>query len=233
MSHLNTSYSPQDNKVQFGSNRDRQILQAIEEHGALCIEQIADLFFPFRTGLRKAQERMNVLYASKRVNRVRLGRGSSIYLLGKPNPQLEHLVDSNWLYVWFSTHLAAWQRFYHWQRELDFGILRCDSFCGIENTITREARFYFAEMEREANKSEFDKPQIYNRLYGEQYARMSHFGWFKHMSVFPKIYIVVEQESKRQKALEVIDRENTNNLRFEVKLLDEIKQEARRYGGIL
>lgn len=217
------------NLVRYGAERDKRILDAIARHKALTTEQIATLYFPFPTGLRKAQARLSSLVGRKKLKApVRFSiHSTSIYYDGKQPAQLEHLVDVNWHYVWFEKQLTTGQRIYLWERHKDFGILECDALVGIQSKLANEIWWYFIEMERETDHGEFDKIRKYNKLFESQETTLGGHWWWRHVGRFPKVIITCLTENYRQKVLRHIHEENWSNLRFEVKLLSEIIKEAK------
>lgn len=211
------------NKVQRGYYRDKQIVREIEARGALNTEQIAAMFFKGSAALKKCQQRMKKLYDAKRVKRTRInGSGSYCYYIGKKSGRLEHLISINWVYIWFIKRMKSWESLWYWQYEMAYDILRCDAFLGIRNAFTEEIKFYFIELDRSNNT--WDKTRKYNQLYEtEGYAGSF---WVEYTKVFPVILCVTEDKNRLAIIERSVREENKYNLRFEVKLLDDLIKEV-------
>ncbi|NPV45240.1 MAG: hypothetical protein HPY70_14900 [Firmicutes bacterium] len=211
------------NKVQRGYYRDKEIVREIEARGALNTEQIACLLFSGSAALTKCQQRMKKLHDAKRVKRTKIdGTGSYCYFTGKKPGQLEHLISTNWVYIWLIKKLKSWESLWYWQYEMVYDILRCDAFAGIRNNFTQEAKFYFIELDRSNNT--WDKTVKYNQLYEtEKYAGSS---WVEHTKVFPIVLCVTENKNRLAVIEQSVRDENKYGLRFEVRLLEDLIKEV-------
>lgn len=208
---------------QKGSQRDRQILNLIEQCQALNTDQITALIFEGSD--RKARERLLKLYKRKRVNRCRYSLTEPYcYYTGKKHGRLEHLLDLNWVYVWLVGGLKSWEQIVSFDYEVPCKsnqerILQTDAFCGIKNAITGRHRFYYIELDRSYN--DFDKVIKYNQYYeSEGYTGQ---WWADLADRFPAVLVVTTTARRAARIQERIKKENSSNLDFKVMLLSEIK----------
>lgn len=207
------------NKVQKGYNRDSNIVKEVEARGALNTEQITVMFFKGTTALNKCQKRLKKLHDAKRLKRTRInGSGSYCYFTDKKPGRLEHLIGTNWVYIWLIKQMKSWESLWYWQYEMDYGMLRCDAFAGVKNSFTGEIKFYFIELDRSNNT--WDKTRKYNLLYEtEKYADSF---WVEHAKVFPVILCVTENKNRLAVIEQSVRDENTHGLRFDVRLLKDL-----------
>lgn len=211
------------NKVQQGYYRDKKIVREIEARGSLNTEQITAMFFRGSAGLKKCQQRMKKLYDAKRVKRTKINAsGSYCYYIGKRSGRLEHLISTNWVYIWLTKQMKSWESLWYWQYEMAYDILRCDAFTGIKNSFTGEVKFYFVELDRSNNT--WDKTRKYNQLYETE--KYSDSFWVQHAKVFPVILCVTEDKNRLNLIEQSVMEENKHNLRFEVRLLDDLVSEV-------
>lgn len=207
---------------QKGCLRDREILLEIERRQALNTEQVRSLFFKdLKSGRTKAQERLLKLYQGGRVKRCRVSLTEPYcYYTGPRHGRLEHLLDLNWVYVWFTAGLKAWEQVHCFNYEPPLGILQPDAFCGIRNSVTGRCKFWFVELDRSAN--DFDKVEKYNQYYGTE----AYIGqwWRKLADRFPTILVVTTTARRATNILKRIKDENEHGLNFKVMLLNEIKE---------
>jgi len=198
-----------------GYQRDKRIIEEIEKRKILTTSQVHKLFFNNQSsGLRIAQRRLQKLSEQGKILKNRISfDGNSIYSTDKINPS-EHLLMSNWVYVYLKKTLPSWEEITKYDYEQDYGILRCDSFCTIRNTKTDKHRFYFIEVDLSNN--EFDKVLKYNELYKSN--GYTNWWWVKLADKFPRILITTH---RKKHVLERIEKEN-NGLLFEVLALNEL-----------
>jgi len=213
------------NQVQKGYHRDREIIRAVETHRALDANQIARLFFnDLKYGKRKAQDRLAKMAENKLLKRCRYAINESyVYYLDKKSGQIEHLVATNWVYVWMLGKLQTWETLYHWSYEVDLGIIRPDALCGIKNTVTGAVSWWFIELDRSENK--FDKVAKYSKYYGDKLYQGQW--WAKQAKAFPRVLVVTDSESRFKTIKGHIENENIHNLRIEVMLLHQIRGDAK------
>ncbi len=212
------------NLILQGSQRDRLIVDTVAMCGALDTDQITLLFFrDIKSGRRKAQERLLKMTQRGLLARQRLFAGETYaYYAGKQSGRPDHLIATNWAYIWLLKRLKSGERPIRWEREQDYGILQCDGFFGWENRFAKCHEFAFVEMDLSDNP--FDKVVRYNQLF----ARKAFGGkwWAALAHRFPEIVCVTYSESRKQLIDDCIRTQNTSNLRFSVRLLDDIKREA-------
>jgi len=210
------------NMRQKGCLRDKAVLEAIETRKALNTDQIAALLFKDVThSRRKAQERLLKLFKGGRVKRCRTALTEPYcYFTGKKNGRLEHLLALNWVYVWFTVGLKAWELVHCFSYEANYKILQADAFAGIRNTVTGKFKFYFVELDRSSN--DFDKVLKYNQLYHDG----GHGGqwWVKLSERFPVVLVVTTTAKRAAHIQQRVKNENAAGLEFKVILLDKIKE---------
>jgi hypothetical protein len=214
------------NCVQKGLTRDKRILEAINNMKSMDTQQVATLFFRGLTpasAQRKAQQRLNHLYHAGLLKRSRASIHSPyVYYADKKSSQQEHLVATNWAYVWFASRLSSWETLWHWRHEYVCPSLRADAFCGIRNTVTGEVRFWFVELDRSENN--WDKAVKYNN-YFEKQEYISQW-WVEYAKSFPRILAVTTSPARLQTIHEAIKANNPNKLKFEVRLLEDLQKEC-------
>ena len=209
------------NLVQQGYSRDKRILQEIEDRGAMLTEQVAMSMFRGTEALKKCQQRLKKLADKKRVKRSKID-ASYVYYVDKKSGRLEHLIGTNWVYIWLKAKLSKWESWWYWQYEMVYPNLRCDGFAGIKNTFTNEIKFYFVELDRSNNI--WDKTVKYNDLY-ESGGYEGSF-WVPHAKSFPAVLCVTESQSRKDLIEKSIREENKNNLNFKVMLLEDVIREV-------
>ncbi|HBC95084.1 MAG TPA: hypothetical protein DCZ10_19880 [Pelotomaculum sp.] len=81
----------------------------IERRRALNTDQVRALFFKeLKSGRTKAQEKLLKLSQRGRVKRCRIALTEPYcYYIGPRHGRLEHLLDLNWVYVWFMAGLKT------------------------------------------------------------------------------------------------------------------------------
>lgn len=209
------------NQRKLGYCRDNAILKAIDDYGALETEQVRALHFPFPAGLRKAQQRLKKLFDKRRIDRDRIGEVYAYWRDKRPG-LIKHLIGTNWIRLWFEKRLKSWEKLHSWEYEQDYGVLRCDGFAAIKNLATGKYSFYFIEFDRGTNA--MDKIEKYNYLYSS-----GGYGgrwWVKLTNKFPTVLIVTLTATRAKEIHERIRHDNKEGLRFEVKLLEEVKKEV-------
>lgn len=108
------------------------------------------------------------------------------------------------------------------------GILQADALCSTRIEMTKEIRWYCVELDRgSVNRNKFDKVEKYIALYHrEGVAGSPLLKRLDNPLRFPKVLIVTDSVKRGQQIREIIS--NTNaRLKFEVHLLDAIKEEEK------
>ncbi|KJR97933.1 MAG: hypothetical protein VR68_11510 [Peptococcaceae bacterium BRH_c4a] len=207
-----------------GLHRDKEICLLTERLQALDTEQVRVLLFSNqRYGRRKAQERLKALHDRGRLNRWRPAPESPyIYFSGKKHGRLEHLIALNWVYVWMVKSVKSWEEIYRWDYEQDYGVLQCDAFCVVRNTVTGKLRFWFIELDQAESRNHFDKAKKYCDLYNsEGYAG---WWWAELTERFPGILTVTTTPSREKIIRGQIEKDNREGLEFEIYLLESLKE---------
>ena len=205
---------------QIGFMRDRAIVQSIVEFTALDTNQIRVLHCQGKAGLRKAQDRLQKLYATKTLNRVpRAINQSYVYYVPPKKPQnLDHLIAANWVYIYLCKvypDIESWTKEYQgWN---NFGV-QPDALAKISGL------YYAIEVDRAESRNRFDKINKYNSLYvdrGEQVMEL-----LNNPPKFPRIIIVTTGEKRKAKIEELIKANNPHALKYIVKTLESIVKEC-------
>ena len=207
-----------------GSERVRDIMRGIESYRALNTKQIEVLFFNNEElfySKRKSQEIMLKLFKAGRLNRKMIDDYYCYFLDNQPG-MLKHLIDTNWVRMWFELLLHKWEKIHSWSYEQDYKILRCDGFVAIKNTIKGTYRFAFIEMDRGTNN--FDKVEKYNKLYESD--KLNHSWFFELTERFPMIQVVTLDQHRKKLIQSKIEGLNSNGLEFKVILLHKVKREV-------
>ncbi len=180
------------------------------------------MLFPFRYGLRKAQERLFKLHLGKKLLRCRLGDGSFVYYTGRRPRLMEHLLAVNWVRIWIARSCRSWEVLHSFSYEDKYDVLRTDGFAAVKNNVTGRYRFMFLELDRDHNP--FDKVVKYCRLYeGEGYTGR---WWAQLPDRFPPILVVTTSSQRAERIKGMVEAQNSAGLEFRVKLLDDIKKEV-------
>lgn len=213
------------NLVQRGYSRDRQIIEMVEQCGVLSADQIAVMLFgDLRTGQRKCQQRLKRLADAKHLHRGRMAvHLSYIYSIDRPPAQAAHRLELNWALIWLMRGLQSWERMVSWEYEPDYGFVRPDLLFVAENTVTKQYRCVYVELDR-SPRNRWDKTSKYNRLYAEEAYRGSW--WVERASKFPGVLVVTVQESRARAIRSSVQVENEHGLRFDVRLLDNLRREV-------
>lgn len=212
------------NLVQAGYSRDERIVELVEKCGALSTGQVAVwLFGDMRAGYRKAQERLQKL-ARKRLERIRSAiHLPYIYFVGRQLEQIDHRVALNWVLVWLERTKPSWERTVDWEYEPDYGYIRPDLLWVAENMVTGRYRAVYVELDRSI-RNRWDKVAKYNDLF----ERESYAGswWVDKAERFPRILVATTTEARVRQIQRTIERDNRHDLRFDVRLLCELKKEV-------
>lgn len=206
-----------------GLQRDKKIVLTIEEYQALERTQIQALLFPgMPQGKRKSQQRLQSLYNAGKLNRTREAAQDYVYYLDAKPGLLKHLIGVNWVRLWMCCTLPSWEIQQSWSYEQDYKVLRCDGFATIKNTMANRYRFAFVELDRGTNA--WDKVAKYNQLY----ANRGYTGrwWVKLTDRFPPVFVATSSPVRRRKILDLIENYNVHGLEFDVRLLDDLREEC-------
>lgn len=202
--------------------RDRLVLETLEKYGVLNTLQLHYLVFSKDTKVkRKVQQRTKHLHEKKKIKRWK-SAGQYAFSLEEKNKLSGHLEDVNWIRLWYekTQQRAGWE-VQSFQYEQDFRILRADGLVALKNRETGLFAVRFIEMDRSPNK--FDKITKYNKLFESQESLESYW-WYKLVERFPRVLIVTT--NRKESILKHIEEENTNGLKFDVKLLSDIRREC-------
>lgn len=196
----------------------------IEKFKVLNTEQIKILFFSdVKNGdrganktLQRLREKQKVIYSNRRYfNETAYHFIDKKY---KNHPQIEHMLLTNWVYIWFkNSYLSKSEIPFHFQHEYTYSTLRADGFLGIDNLAKKQKIFYFIESDLSHNA--FDKIVKYNTLF-ENVDEWKDSWWTKYADGFPAIFIAT---CRKDYVMSKLAFENKNNLVFKVYDVDQIK----------
>lgn len=206
--------------VESGYQRDSRIVATVADWGALTTEQIRCLLFPFRYGLRKAQQRLQRLEGQGRLRRSRHQAGY-VYYPGKPPGHLDHLVATNWARLWLMR-----RRYYvpvRWEYEATYGQLRTDGVMLLRNTFTGKHDAWFVELDRSHNA--WTKAEQYCQLYAS--GRYGGAWWVPYLERWPGVLCVTEDAARVAPIKAAAQAQNSEDLRFDVRLLADLTGEVR------
>lgn len=186
------------------------------------------MLFPFRYGLRKAQERLLKLHQAKKLSRCCPGEGPFVYYIGRRPKLMDHLLAVNWARIWLTQSCRSWEAMHSFVYETKYDILRPDGFAAVKFTAGGTFRFTFLELDRDHNP--FDKVEKYCKLFEtEGYAGQWWAGLTKR---FPPVLVVTTSPQRADKIRGMIEAQNSAGLEFNVRLLDDIKREVlEKCGG--
>lgn len=213
------------NTLAKSSLRDRRALRYLDVLGALTTEQVWSLCFSdIATGQRKAQQRLKRLFDRGLAKRVRPSLDSPMVYWTAQRPGLmEHTVACNWVYCYLVRRCQSWEKIEGWYPEDDYKVLRCDAFAVIRNTALKTNRFLFVEVDLSENR--FDKVQKYTALCQKGVDAW----WVDETSVFPTVLVVTETLARLEHIRKLAKEQNPLGLRFDVKLLSDIKRGAMEW----
>ena len=148
-----------------------------------------------------AQRRLEKLYKKKKLKRVQIAINQPYcYFLpdSKDFKQIEHIIMTNWMLIWFKLNLKSYESIFHISYEQQNQIFRYDGLIAIDNHFTKEIRFYFIEVDLSNNK--FDKVEKYNKFYDDRLYEKEW--WIKYVKRFPAIAILSHRDKNiREKVL--------------------------------
>ena len=141
---------------------------------------------------------------------------------------MEHRLSLNWAYIWHLKRLEGWQRL-SWFYEVDCGALVADALALVRNGVTQETTGCFIEMDMAESGNRFDKVQKYNALYEDPGWEATW--WAKDLPCFPRVLIITTGTRRAEMIRGQVKAENRHGIRFEVRLLEEVKAECLKSGG--
>ena len=200
--------------------RDNQILEALQTWKVMDTWILSKLYFP---SLRMAQRRLQRLTEKRRINKFRPSIDSAnLYYIGKRPVQIEHKLTTNWIRMYLLKQLKSWESFSAFEYEIDFDYIRPDGLFISKNNVTNKLKCWFVEADL-ANDP-FDKVPKYCKLYKSQGIKKTW--WAKYIDHFPHILVATVTTERQKAILKTIERYNSENLSFEVRLISEIKSEV-------
>lgn len=204
--------------------RDKAILEQIEKFKVLNTDQIKQLCLPdIKSGdrtanriLQRLREKQKAIYSHRSyLNETAYHFIDKKY---KNHPQIEHILLTNWIYIWFkNTYLTKSEIPFHFQHEYVYPTLRADGFLGIDNLARKTKIFYFIESDLSHNT--FDKITKYNTLF-ENVDEWKDSWWTRYADGFPAIFIAT---CRKDYVVSKLAFENKHDLVFKVYDIDQIK----------
>lgn len=216
------------NLRQVGSQRLKEIKDSLEKYQALTVEQVVVMHFRgLKYGGNKARERLQKLSKTyKSVQKEVLDTSGKLYYFYDKKPQHNsafHVINRNWGFVYLVHGKKDYQKVVDLDTEYDLDILVADGFLGLYNNFTKETDYWFVESDRASSKNKFEKIKKYTEYYKSGKYKLEH--WAQKAKRFPGVLIVTDASSKAVKILELIEKQNTEGIRFRVVTVDEIKEE--------
>jgi hypothetical protein len=175
------------------------------------------MFFKMAYGQRKAQERLLKLYKAGKVKRE---RGDTYYYFHQKPGMVTHQLSLNWVRLWLEKTCKSWEKLQSFSYEQDYGVLRTDGFASFKNTVSGKMRFLFIEMDMGTNTFE-KRIEKYCKLYESE--KFMSWWWARLAERFPPVLIVT---TRKERINELIKKENSAGLEFQVKSLEEVKSEV-------
>jgi len=119
--------------------------------------------------------------------------------------------------------LKSWESLYRWEYEQNYGLLQCDAFVAVKNTVTGKLKFYFIELDVAESGNAFDKVGKYVQVFDtEAYAGR---WWVDLTDRFPPVVVVTTSPGRIKTIRELVFRENRAGLEFNLYLLDDLRKE--------
>lgn len=198
-------------------------MEEIERFKVLNTDQIQKLCFPnlksgdriCRNAIQRLRDKQKKIYS----NRIVFNEPAYHFIdkKYKNHPQIDHILLTNWTYIYLKNNLSKSEIPFYFQHEYDYPTLRADGFIGINNLMLKKKIFYFVETDLSHNT--FDKISKYNSLY-ENVNEWKDDWWIALTDGFPAIIIVTY---RKKYVMDKISVENKNRLLFKVYNIDEIK----------
>jgi hypothetical protein len=217
------------NSRQIGFQRARAIRESIDQFGALVIEQLVAMHFNgMEYGIVKARERMRKLSERNgHISKEKLDTSGRLYYYPTGSrPQHNsafHVINRNWGFLYLIQGKKDYQKVVDLDTEYDLDILVADGFIGLLNTFTNVTDYWFIESDKASSKNKFEKVLKYTEYYKSGKYKLEH--WATKAKRFPGVLIVTDTPTKAKKIMELIEKQNTEGIRFKVITVEEIKTE--------
>lgn len=216
------------NLRQVGSQRLREIKDSLETYQALTVEQVVVMHFRgLKYGGNKARERLQKLSQTyKSVQKEVLDTSGKLYYFYERRPlhnSADHVINRNWGFIYLLRGRKDFQKVVDLDTEYDLDVLRADGFVGLFNTFTGDTDYWFIESDKASSKNKFEKIIKYTQYYKTGKYKLEH--WHKKTKRFPGVLIVTDTSQKAIKILELIEKQNTEGIRFKVLTVEEIKEQ--------
>lgn len=215
--------------VKFCRERDRLVLDLIERHRFLSLEQISKLVFEKtikeqETAKKKARSRMTQLYKDKKVKRKRLDDNNTQYVyFNQYSNRYAHYLGVNEIYIQLLKQKKSRYKIRKWITEIEVGNMRPDVLGLLEGTICSSYIKFFIEYDSPGNRNEFDKIEKYNAEFEKVVNGLAEYWWISYNNEkrFPVIVVVTE---RKKTVLKKVKSENKHGLKFIVLTLAEVKE---------
>lgn len=217
------------NSRQIGFQRAREIKESVNQFGALVIEQLCVMHFKgMASGIDKARERMwSITKKSNLISKEKLDTSGRLYYFPigqKPQHNSAiHVINRNWGFLSMIQGKKEYEKVVDLDTEYDLGVLVADGFMGLLNTFTGVTDYWFVESDRAGSKNKFEKVKKYTEYYKSGKYKLEP--WATKAKRFPGVLIVTDAASKAVRILELIEKQNTEGIRFKVITVEEIKEQ--------
>lgn len=217
------------NSRQIGFQRAREIKESVNQFGALVIEQLFVMHFKgMISGMDKARERMwSITKKSSHISKDKLDSSGRLYYFptgAKPlHNSATHVINRNWGFLSLIQGKKDYEKVVDLDTEYDLGVLVADGFMGLHNTFTGVTDYWFIESDRAGSKNKFEKVKKYTEYYKSGQYKLEP--WATKTKRFPGVLIVTDTSAKAVKILELIEKQNTEGIRFKVITVEEIKEQ--------
>lgn len=178
-------------------------------------------------GLIKVRSRLRELKKLKKVKEEKINAYGKPKVFFKEKPKhttLEHVINRNWGYLYLMNY-NTYFKLQNVENEYVVGDVQADGFAKLYSDKGDKFSYWFVESDRVNSKNEFEKILKYNEMYkNDQYVDKY---WSDNKKLrpdwFPKILIVTDSDSKKEKIEEKVRKENKEGLEFIVKTVEEIR----------
>jgi len=207
-----------------GYYRDSEVKRSIEIFEILSTEQIYVLHFNniknIDYGLNKVRERMR---KTKGVKKKRLDfKLPTFYFYKIKMSNAIHDVNRNWGFLYLIKLYQDKYKFNDLKIEYVIEDMQSDGFIELVRYIDdKDKIYYFVESDISDSNNKFEKIKKHNDLFKRN--GYIHEDWVKSSKHYPHILIVTDNNKKKDKIIELIEIENTENLMFIVITVDEIR----------
>ena len=153
---------------------------------------------------------MRIILKKEKINSVRLDINEHrIYFIDKKPKFLEHDTNRNWGYI-YNLYMYKFKEYYKFVDIRNEYVMGCgkrpDGIIGFRNYVTNEFRYVIIESDRVESRNKFTKIKDYVDIYRSNNYKGEF--WYDRVKRFPHILIVCNNDKKKLKVLEYVERDN-------------------------